>query len=95
MRFGEFTTGSLQRACLFQKMLQRFNHPVTGPALGDVAPGVPDRILDFLDGVAGGGGPVGEAAVEHGDVVVMIAGAERFLGGDAGEPAEFPQSGPF
>src|SRR5690606_35789174 len=60
---------------------------------GNVPSGVADRFFDFIDRVAGGHGPAGVDAVEHGEVVVMISGSKNFVAGDAGETAEFAERG--
>ncbi len=60
---------------------------------GDVAAEAGDVGGDFGDGVGWAGDAVGDFGVEHGEVVVIVAGDEGEFGSDAGEPADFEESG--
>ncbi len=60
---------------------------------GDVAAEAGDVGRDFGDGVGWAGDAVGDFGVEHGEVVVIVAGDEGEFGADAGESADFEESG--
>src|SRR5690349_15162918 len=76
-----------------KEVAQGFHHAVAATPLGDVPSGLGDGGLDLPDGVPGCGGPAGKAAVEHREVVMMVARRERLLRGDSGEAAEFAEGG--
>lgn len=76
-------------------MLEGLESPLAARAGGDIAAVAGDRLFDLGNGVRGAGDHPGDVGMEHGGIVVVVAGGENPVGWKPELFCKFGQSQAF